>query len=418
MKTDLFREQTYKIINQQSFSEDFLLPDYQKLNVKNILPHIGTVFGVNPSGQQTFPKDYLTETKGTEKIVLFIFDGLGYNRLLHYIGNHNGIFTELTEKGTLKPLTTVFPSTTSTVLTSIFTGLSPAEHQILGYRMFSQKYGLIFNTLDMKPVYGYNAKVELAKDYTNTIKSSLPNFEQNGVKTTVLTKAAIAGSGLSEIIHRDCRLIPYLLGADMFTQLRKALEHPGHALLLVYYSGVDTLAHKYGPYSDEVTFELATLEHSLWDFVNSLNAETKRKTLMILTADHGVADIHKSYYLKDHQEVMANLMMPPVGDGRAAFLYTKSNQKNTLKSAFEQNITGFKLFPSDELISKGAFGTPTDMEGLKEKVGDFTALSISQSLIAYPFFEDDRFHEQLGAHGGMTMEEMIVPFLSVKLASL
>ena len=167
---------------------------------------------------------------------------------------------ELAEKGTLKPLTTVFSSTTSTVLASIFTGLSPAQHQILGYHIFSKKYGLVFDALDMRPVYGYSGQVDLAKDYSQNIKPWLPRLEQNGVKTLVATKASIAGSGLSQVIHKDQKLIPYLLGSDMLVRSRKALEQQEPVLLVMYYSGIDTLAHRYGPYSEEVTFELTSTQ--------------------------------------------------------------------------------------------------------------------------------------------------------------
>ena len=116
-----------------------------------------------PFDSKSFPGDYFIDFQGVDKVVLLIFDGLGYNRLLHHLDSHDGTFMTLATKGALKPLTTVFPATTSTVLTSIFTGLSPAQHQILGYHMFSKKYGLVFDTLDMKPVYGYSGQVDLAQ---------------------------------------------------------------------------------------------------------------------------------------------------------------------------------------------------------------------------------------------------------------
>jgi predicted AlkP superfamily pyrophosphatase or phosphodiesterase len=418
MRTDFFRERMDALSQKQSFDEDFVLPDYQKLSVKNIFPQIGTVFGAGSLDSSGFPLDYLGDFQNSNKVVLLIFDGLGYNRLLHHMGNHEGFFLELAEKGSLNPLTTVFPATTSTVLTSLFTTLSPAQHQILGYHMFSKKYGLVFDTLDMKPVYGYSGQVELTKDYSNTVKPYLTVFEEKGINTLVATRSSIAGSGLSQIIHKDLKLLPYSLSSDLFTRSIKALEQPGPTLLVMYYSGVDTLAHRYGPYSEEVTFELTSIEHDLKNFVSNLSEKTKKETLMLMTADHGVAETKKTTYLKDAHEVMSKLTLPPVGDSRATFLFSKSNQQNELDTAFRRDIKGFKLFSSAELINKAAFGQTTNFEELKEKIGDFTALAIKDNGMQYPFFEDDRFHPMQGTHGGMTREEMIIPFLSIKLSSV
>jgi hypothetical protein len=419
MKTDIFREQMETFSKQHSFAEDFVLPDYQRLSVKNILPQIGTVFdGTSSLGSAAFPHEYFDDFQNVDKIVLVILDGLGYNRLTHHLGNHNGLFREFAEKGTFKPLTSVFPSTTSSVLTSIFTTLSPAQHQILGYHMFSQKYGLVFDTLDMKPVYGYSGQVDLAKDYSNTIRPWLPNLENKGVNTLLATRASIAGSGLSQVIHKGLKLMPYLLGSDLFARSAKALEQKGPSLLVIYYSGVDTLEHRYGPYSDEVVFELSSIEHNLRNFVNHLSDKTKKETLMMLTADHGVADTRKTYFLKDVPEVNERLSLPPVGDGRATFLFSKPNQQYALGEAFKKHVEGFKLFSSQELIEKDAFGQTANPEVLKEKVGDFTALGTKDNALSYPFFDDDRFHPMLGTHGGMTQDEMIVPFLSIKLSEL
>lgn len=156
MDTSIFRERSKNLASQRQFAGDFVLPDYNGLNLKNLLPQIAAIFGVGTPDCSTLPSDCLAQLDGVKKVMLVIFDGLGYNRLLHHISSHNGTFAEIAEKGVLKPLTTVFPSTTSTALTSLFSGLSPAQHQVIGYHMFSKKYGLIYNTLDMKPVYGYS----------------------------------------------------------------------------------------------------------------------------------------------------------------------------------------------------------------------------------------------------------------------
>jgi predicted AlkP superfamily pyrophosphatase or phosphodiesterase len=284
--------------------------------------------------------------------------------------------------------------------------------------MFSKKYALVHNTLAMKPVYGYSDRVELAQDYARSIKPLIPTLEQNGIKTTLITKAQIIRSGLSHVTHKDIEPIPYLLGWDMWTHAIEAINNQNPCLSIVYYSGVDNLGHKYGAYSKEITFELSSIEHSLRNFIESLSREVKDETLLIVTGDHGIAEIKQSYYLQDYPELMQHLLLPPVGDGRATYLFCKNDRREAFAQSFEKQIEGFKLYPTDELIERGLFGEPIDKEGLKERIGDFTALSKSDTLLEYPYFEADREHPQKGAHGGMTAEEMVVPLLSAKLSNL
>ena len=360
----------------------------------------------------------LTTLEGIEKVVLVILDGFGFNRLLSHLSSHDGTFSEMAQKGVLKPITTVFPSTTSTVLTSIFTGLSPAEHNIIGYHMFSKEYGLVFNTLDMKPVYGYSHEVDLAEDYSRKVKPWITKLQEQNIRTIVATRGSIAGSGLSRVIHKDQDIIPYILHSDMLVQCRKTLEQHDPTLLIIYYPGIDSLAHRYGFYSEEVTSEINSIEWDLNNFLNSLSEKTKKKTLMIVTADHGIADTRKTYYLKDLPEIDQKLMLPPVGDSRASFLFAKPGQSDALMDAFKRSIEGFQLFSSMELIQKGAFGEISNAEQLKQSVGDFSALSTSQNAIQYPFYEGDRSREMIGSHGGMSAEEIVVPLLSVRLSKM
>lgn len=260
--------------------------------------------------------------------------------------------------------------------------------------------------------------MELAKDYTHQIRLLAPNFMERGISVSIVTKSHIVGSGLSQITHRDQTPLTYFLGSDMWTHSAHALQKQGPLLSIVYYSGVDTLAHRYGAYSEEVTFELTTLEHNIADFISCLSRDVKEETLLVFAADHGVADVQSSVYLKDCPELMQHLQLPPVGDGRASYLFCKSNEAEYFRSAFEAQTAGFKLFLTDELIDRGVFGTPLNRGELKEKLGTFTALSCGDGILEYPFFEEDRQSPQKGAHGGMTSEEMIIPLLSIKLSEL
>ena len=416
MDTRFLEEEGAVFAGKRSYLDQFVLPDYDTFNIRNIASLVGKVYGVNSLGAASFPDGYVDDFNGVEKVFLVIMDGLGYHRLLTHISNHDGVLSELVAKGVLKPLTSTFPATTSTALTSIFTGLAPSEHNVIGYQMFSKEYGCVFNTLDMKPVYGYSRHVEIAKDFSRRIKPWAPMLQEHGVRTLVATKASIIGSGLSRVVHAEQEIIPYMLESEMLVKCRKALEQPRRVLLMLYYSGIDTLEHRYGPYSEEVTSELQSFEYNLKSFLGKLSDAAKKETLIVLTADHGVANVSRVHYLKDSPQIMNDMLLPPVGDSRATFLFTKPGHGENFKNAFGRSVEGFRLLPSKELIDRGAFGQTSDSRLLEATVGDFAALSVSRNILQYPYFDEDRNREQLGAHGGMTAEEVIVPLLSLRLS--
>src|SRR4029079_13336478 len=68
--------------------------------------------------------------RAAEQVVLLLLDGLGWSA----VEEHREIMPTLAgmEGG---PITSVVPSTTAAALTSVATGLAPAQHGIVGYRM-------------------------------------------------------------------------------------------------------------------------------------------------------------------------------------------------------------------------------------------------------------------------------------------
>ncbi len=412
----LLQEEKDALVRRRAFLGDFVLPDYETRNIKNIKPLVGKIFGEGSLGGASMPDEVLDDFGGVEKVLLIVTDGFGYNRLLYYISEHDGPLFEMAKKGVLKPFTSPFPATTSTSLTSIFSGLAPAEHSVLGYQMYSPQYGCVVNTLEMKPVYGYSAEVDIVRDLSKHVKTWMPTLQEHGIRTSILTRSSIMGSGLSRIVHANIDLVPYTLESEMFIKCRRVLEQPEPVFLVLYYSGIDTLEHKYGPYSDEVTSEIQTFEFLLKGFLNRLTAATKRETLIMLTSDHGVQQTKRTYYVKDIPDVWGRLQLPPVCDSRCGFLFAKQGEKENLSVAFEKNVDGFKLVASSDLIDASAFGDPRTARSLQPLIGDWAALSKGTSALSYPYYEDDRNREQLGGHGGMTAEEIIVPLLSMRLS--
>ncbi|TRO44737.1 alkaline phosphatase family protein [Candidatus Bathyarchaeota archaeon] len=291
------------------------------LNIRNAKFLMGKVFGVDALKPVVVPDNVVDDFDGVGKVFLGVMDGFGYNRLPAYVKGHDGFLSELVGKGVLKPFTSQFPAKTSTSLTSIITGFTPTEHGVVGYQMFSREYGCVFSTLDMKPVYGYSSEVEIAEDYARRLKPWMPVLEERRVGTLVVTKGSIVGSGLSRVIHAGQGTVPYSLESEMFVKCKRVLEKPDPVFLVLFYSEIDTLEHRFGPYSEEVTAEIESFEFLLKNFFGKLSHITKRETMIRLTADHGVCETRRTRYVKDFPEVAGNLRLPPVGDSRTAFLF-------------------------------------------------------------------------------------------------
>ena len=414
MDNVVLSEETNRLLVNQRFSEDFVLPDYGQRNIVNLGSIVGDVFSIEKLRKVSFSEAPIDDYEGVEKIVLFVLDGLGFNLFLSHLKNSNGAFADLAEKGVLKPFTSTFPATTATALTSIFTATTPSEHGIIGFNMFLPNYGLILNTLEMKPVFGYAG--EIVEDFSERIDNWPSSMRNEGFKVLTLTRRNLVGSGLSRIIHKNQEMVSYALATDMMTRCRKVLERPGPLFLNVYYGGIDTMEHAYGPYSEETLNEIQIIDGLLKNLLlNKLSAETKNKTLLIVTADHGVAQTDQTYFVKD-LETSKHLLLPITGDSRSVFFFPKYHHEEQLESILAKDAQGFKFIRSSDLLENGAFGHPGYVDSIAPVVGTYTGLSNSKSAMFYPFFYDERMRTTRGSHGGMTSEEMLVPLLSSRLS--
>ncbi len=418
MDFDVFKEDVNGLVSRRSFLESFVLPDYEQFNIANIGSVVGKIFSVKALVRVNLSGAVVDDFSGVDKVVLFVVDGLGYDRLVSHMEKFKGGFYDLAERGVLKALSSSFPSTTSTALISIFTGVPPSLHGVIGFNMYVPDYGLIFNTLEMAPAVGYSSGIDLVDFFSESSFPWPPLLLDEGVNVKTFTRRNLAGSGLSRLIHRRQDLVGYALASDMMVQVKRALEQPGQLLLIVYYGGIDTMEHSYGPYSEEVSAELQLFESLLRSqLIEKLSMVTKQKTMLLITADHGVVETGQTHFL--NQPPVSNLfLVPPTGDMRSTYFFPKYGQQEPLREALENSLQGFRVMRSADLIEKGAFGPVKNLDRLQTTVGTFTALSHSKNIILHQYRPRETPQNIYGAHGGMTPEEMIVPLLSTRLSKL
>ncbi|NWG09716.1 MAG: alkaline phosphatase family protein [Nitrososphaerales archaeon] len=182
---------------------------------------------------------------------------------------------------------------------------------------------------------------------------------------------------------------------------------------------MDTISHVYGPYSEETLAELRSFFYSYKTaFLDKLNRDVAKETLLMVTADHGQSEASKenAIFASDYPELMNRLWIPPTGDSRAVFLYAKPGEIDEVKDYVDAKLRD-RLFilDSDRAIEEGLFGVGLDKKMIKERVGDLIMLSYSNNSFAYRHRGLEKDFTMKGAHGGMSEDEMLVPFICKKL---
>ena len=77
MDTRFLEEEKTAFLGKRSFIDDFVLPDYDAFNIRNIKSLIGKIYGVGSIVSSSLPGDSVDDSDGVEKVFLIIMDGFG-----------------------------------------------------------------------------------------------------------------------------------------------------------------------------------------------------------------------------------------------------------------------------------------------------------------------------------------------------
>ncbi|MEJ2732408.1 MAG: alkaline phosphatase family protein [Anaerolineae bacterium] len=415
--------------------QGWVSPHYDSLSIANVPTTIATLLGSSPSTPSehvlpgalpSLPYELWADwVPGLRRVVLVILDALGYRMLQGMLARGEGkTFFDLAEAGLMVPLTSVFPSTTDAALVSLSTGRPPAAHGWLAYTMYLREVGIAANAILLCPVW--TRKADLLLDWGLKLETLIPiptmaeRLTAMGVTTGAVFSTHFQGTGFSTMLYRGVAEIRgHIHASDFWGQLRHLLaETRGQpAVLTAYWSGLDTLAHAYGPDTDLCRAEFRTVSHLLaQELLDSLPHQDREGTLLLITADHGQIHIPSEHILTASKDatLSRHLMVPIVGESRAAFVYPRPGRAEAIRSYLTSTHPGwFTVLDSAEVLEAGLMGRPISDETYA-RAGELLVLpngdhALQQVLPSVPL---------VGRHGGLTQEEMLVPLLGVRLEAL
>jgi predicted AlkP superfamily pyrophosphatase or phosphodiesterase len=358
-----------------------VLPDYDGPCVTGLVP---ALLGPLDEAPDWVPEAALD----ARQVVLLVLDGLGWEQLQE---RRSAAPTLAAMAG--RPITTVCPSTTSTALTSIATGMSPGEHGVIGYRMAVN--GEVLNVLRWSTVAG---------DAIHSIppQKVQPQAPFLGQRPPVVTRAEYRRSGFTGAHLDGVRFWGYRTVATLVTEIERLLAD-GEPFIYGYYDGLDKVAHEYG-LGQHFTAELTFVDR----VVDYLLSRLPRDAMLLITADHGQVDVRRNV-IELGSDVLANVAMQS-GEGRFRWLHARPGRARALHEAAQHHHGDLAwVVTREQTIAEGWFG-PRVSEAAASRLGDV-------ALVAHA---DVAFHDQydtgpfdlIGRHGSLTSAEMLVPLLS------
>ncbi len=407
--------------------EEFIQPNYQGLSILNIPNTISTLLGAPPkNGIPTLDQEILEPLGGeVRNVLLILMDALALHRFKSWVeGQAESIWHQFIRQGVLAPLTSITPSTTSAALTSYWTAAAPRSHGIVGYEGWLKEYGIVANMISHKPITYQSGRAGSLEEAGFSAETFLPvdpigyHLSKYGVELHAFQHYSIIHSGLSRMFLKEVKKHGTSTAVDLWVSVRKVWEQNTSQKLFtwVYWPDVDSLSHLHGPDDERTEAEFSAFSQTFERmFLNKLKANQLEDTLVILTADHGQIHTEKEdshYDLRNHPDFTRRLHMLPTGENRLAFLYIKPGQVEAVREYIERTWPNqFVLLESAYAIEKGLFGPGEQHPKLLDRTGDMVALARGQSFWWWGTHPNPIY----GRHGGLSPEEMIVPFLAAKL---
>ena len=361
--------------------DELVLPDYGGACIANIVPAL-----LGPPEET--PAWMPAGVAGASQVVLFVVDGLGWEqlrarpRLAPTLASMAG-----------GPVTTVAPSTTSTALTSLTTGLPPGEHGVVGYRI--AVHGEVLNVLRWSTVAG---------DAHQTIPPSKlqPTAPFMGERPAVVTRAEYRRSGFTGAHLDPARFWGYRTLATMVTEVGR-LVRASEPFVYAYYDGLDKVAHEYG-LGEHYDAELTWIDHTVERLLTAL----RPGTALVVTADHGQVEVGGNV-IPLAPEVLAQCALQS-GEGRFRWLHARAGRARALWEAAREHHEGDAWVATrDEVVEQRWLG-PVVTEAALARLGD-VALA-ARTYVAFHDPLDTGPYELVGRHGSLTSAEMLVPLLA------
>ena len=371
-----------------------MLPDYAGGSLVNLMASLVEACGGTPRNKVL--RNF--SVGGARNIVFLIIDGLG-DRLLA----RHGAGGELARRRR-GAITSVFPSTTASAITTSYTGRSPLEHGLTGWFTYFGEAGCVAAPLPFRS-RGDNASLRQRGFSPERAFTSRTIFSDIPVRSIVVTHKDIVDSDYNVRHCEGAERRAYGTLEEWVDGVVAAVKSSTERkFVYTYWPDYDATSHRYGCESPEALRTLHDIDAAFGRLLARLSGT---ESLVVATADHGFIDAEDCR--EPPAAISSLLRFPFCGERRVAYCHVHAVD-DFLKRAKDWLRDTADVRPSRELLAEGWFGPGTPHPRFAERIGEVAIVMRGRHTVKDWTAGEPR-HLHIGNHGGTSDDEMLIPLI-------
>ncbi|MBI2743300.1 MAG: alkaline phosphatase family protein [Chlamydiales bacterium] len=425
----MINKRSIELVDASHFSKSFRKPLYDSYCFSRVPGTIRALLGLEEGLLPALPAEAVGGSYGSHDLVILLFvDGFGWQFFEKYADKYP-FLKRFKKEGVVSKITSQFPSTTAAHVTTMNTGLPVGQSGVYEWFYYEPKLDCVISPLLFS--FAGDGRIETLKKTGISPKEIYPThtfYEQlhkEGVRSFAMQHYTISQSVYSQVMLKGAKALPYgKIGQALenLVEICSEVKDEPHYVFL-YFSDIDSMGHRYGVGSE--AFEKAMdefwseMEKSFWQKLEN----SDRKIACAVISDHGMVSVDpkKTTYLNLEMPIEKHIqrnrkgeLIAPAGSCRDFFLHIKEEDLLEMQETLRKFLDGrAEVYLTDSLIQEGIFGQLPLSKEFLGRVGNLVILPYKGEAVWW--YEKNHFEQHFfGAHGGLTKEEMEIPFLFIE----
>jgi hypothetical protein len=337
-----------------------------------------------------------------EHYVLLLADGFGLN-LVESLPEASFLRRQLRLE-----LRSVFPSSTAPAITSLMTGLWPAEHGLLTWNVYLRERRIDATVLPFVERFSKRPLTELGvspgelyegESALARLPGAVRSLQPKAIADSVYTRYAAGGTAVHGYES---------LGAALEAVAATLKDALSPSFTYVYYPDIDAAEHDDGLEAESVAAKVRELEEGARGFV----AAAAGRARLVVTADHGQITVpdDSRLVIEEDDDQLDDLLAPPSGEPRLPVFFVRTGREEPFRERMAERFgERLALLTAPEVEEMRLLGPGPLSPAARARLGDYVGLAAGREVLIYA--REKGVAAMRGFHGGLHPDEARIPLI-------